>query len=353
MRLLVFSALALLISLPLSAREVMRVHATGYGYVAGPTDTDAARLRALGEALLSAALAGGAEMQSATVLQNTRVTYDMSVLRAAGRVISHRVTHAALQANGMWRVDIEAQVAPPQRGDCRFPRRLTVALTPPTFRLDPNAPAWTGPLAETVSDALIAAWANHPNTARLQQVRGDRPGAAMDYQSLVQSGARPAQNDHQASLNITITQAMGRLELIVEIELRAPDGERHSFTIRRDTAAPNVNATRVVFGGTRTRAEAALSDQIAAEAKTILDAMSCQPARGIMAYRDGGLQVRVGRENGLTPNTLAVMDDRTGGFGLLRIANLTADMAILTPLDQTVEPARLDGSEVYFVELGL
>src|SRR6056297_884806 len=93
------------------------IEARGYAYPASAADRDSARRRAIGEALVSAALAGGSSLRGHTVTNKGRITSDLAILRPTGRVLSHRVLSAEL-VDGRWNVHVAAQVGPMTADTC-------------------------------------------------------------------------------------------------------------------------------------------------------------------------------------------------------------------------------------------
>lgn len=115
----VMATLATLLLVPVTARaqEVRIVEASGQARIHAPADSDAARRRALGEALVSAALAGGAELAGYSAMAQGRITRDVTVMRATAQVLSHEVLEARQVGDG-WTLRIRARVAPLSAAHC-------------------------------------------------------------------------------------------------------------------------------------------------------------------------------------------------------------------------------------------
>src|SRR6056297_1321883 len=143
---------------PVAAGEAtLWIEAQGFAHVASTADRDAARRRAIGEALVSAALAGGASLRGHTVMDKGRITADLSILRPTGRVLSHRVLSAEL-VDGQWRVRVAAQVGPMPAAACPARRRRAVCPPPHLVRVAPKVrarrPHWAQRVAHDLVDTL-------------------------------------------------------------------------------------------------------------------------------------------------------------------------------------------------------
>jgi hypothetical protein len=83
----------------------------------------------------------------------------------------------------------------------------------------------------------------------------------------------------------------------------------------------------------------------------LLDAKACDPITARLAAAEKeSLSVPIGRRHGLSRATIAFTADRDSTTTLLEIVELSADRAILRPLDPGLSTAALAGRPVRFVE---
>ena len=330
------------------------VEAEGRAYVASAADQDAARRRAIGEALISAALSGGATLRGHTAMDKGRITADLTILRPTGRILTHRVLSAQVQ-NGEWRVRVAAQVGPMPVGACASRRRLTVSATPPQIRVTPEASAWAEPLAQGVARDLMEVLRAHPDTDldRIAPVAAAPVSAALDYTALTRGQSLPAPGDHRLSQSITVDRKANRLRLTLDLSVTGPDGSTLARRFQREALVPRGGVVGYVAGQNRSRAEADLTAGLLAEVRAMLDGLACQPAEARLALGADGLSVPLGRRHGVTRASLAFVDDPNDGFGLLEVISLDNHRTVLRPLDPTRAPASFNGLRVYFVEAGL
>ena len=332
----------------------LRVEATGHAFVASPADRDAARRRAIGEALISAALSGGATLRGHTVLDKGRITADLAILRPTGRILSHELLSAELYG-AEWRVRVAAIVGHAPEGPCAARRRLTVSATPPDITVAPDAPAWAAPLARRLALDVAQALRSHPGTT-LDSVapNPDRPvAAALDYTALTRGTSAPRPGDHQLQQRIAVTAEPGTVHLALDIAFLGPDGRLVRRSIARVAKAPKGGTAGYLTGASRSAAEAALSAGVIDDLRGHLSDLSCRAPAARLAVSAGRIEVPIGTQHGLTRASLAFVDDQGDGFGLLEIVALHGRSAVLRPLDPTRGTAEFDGARVYFLEAGL
>ena len=330
----------------------IRVEAIGQAYVASPADRDAARRRAIGEALVSAALSGGAALRGHTVVDKGRILADLTILRPTGRVISHRVLSARLDA-GRWDVRIEATVAPEAGAACAG-RRLTISATPPRIQVAAQADAWAEPLAQSVANGLIETVRRHPSAdlVRLASASSGKIAPGMDYSALM-SGRAPAKpGDHRLCSTVTVEPAGQNVRLTLDLSLDAPDGRNDTYSFQRKVMRPGGGVEGFLVRPRRERAEQVLTAGLFDDVRNTLDQLTCEPVQARIVRQGDGLGVPLGRQHGLTRASLAFVDDPNDSFGLLEIIELGSHSVRLRPLDPARSVQSFDGLRVYFLEAG-
>ena len=337
------------------------VSATGYAYVTSPSDHESARRRALGDALVTAALSGGASLRGVSAQSMGVMVTDLSILRPTGRVLSHRLVGAQLSDDGRWSVSVEAQVAPLGADACGNGRNLVFSAYVPSVSVPPEAPAWTANRAQTLANDMIDALSRH-NRVRLDRIMAaPTPSnratpAGLDYLTLTQGVSSPMPGNHIFTPAISVhvgRNDLGRaINLAADFSIADPGGRVTRFRIERQAAFPTGNVTGLLAGRTRARGESALTNGVIREFTDILDDLGCEPPSAQMQMAGGDLVVSIGRRHGLTRGSLAVIDDANDNFGLLEITNLGRERAELRPLDPTRSLSSLAGQNVYFVETG-
>ena len=345
------SVLGLAPAQPGLAKDTPRQITTeGHAYVTSPRDKDAARRRAIADALVSAALAGGATLQGHTVMDRGRITVDLSLLRPAGRVLSHRVFSTQLQ-DGMWTASVLATVGPISKTICTG-RRLSVSTPPPHIKVAPNAPAWAVPLAQDMPQTVMKILRSHPGVDLAVIAPSNTRQNMQAYTTLTQGRSSPLPGDHLLQQSVEIRQQGNSLRLILSLSLIGQDGGTVRWQFQRDTSVPAGGSIGFLAGQTPDKAANTLTRDLPPELGRFLDELACQAPQARLAWSNGALNVPLGQKHGITRSSLAFVDDPNGSFGLLEVQALTDRHTTLRPLDPTVSERSYDGLRVYFLETG-
>ncbi|MEM1100959.1 MAG: flagellar assembly protein T N-terminal domain-containing protein [Pseudomonadota bacterium] len=346
-----FLALWMLWAVPACASEGFWVETEGLAAIHSSADQDSARRRALGEALVSAALAGGASLDGHTVMHNARVLSDVAILRPLGRVLRYDLVSAE-QTGRHWRVQVRALVGPRQSTVCVTRRRFTVDILPPEIFVPPQAQAWTAPIAQEVANRTLDVLRDHPALDVQSFAAPQRPrvDAALDYRSLFE-GILPArgQGNQTVNIRVAIDGRGARTTLLLALRLTGPDGRATERRFTRSARASSDGLTALVSHARRPRAEAALLRSLSQEVRGFLDELSCRPAEARLKLSGAHLSVDLGHVHGLRRSTIAFLDDPRNTFGLLEIVSVDARRAVLRPLDPTQSAASLAGRRVQFL----
>ena len=329
------------LALPLLAQSVQAdtlVEVIGSAIIHGPSDIDAARRRALADALLSAALAGGAAVQGHSAMSMARMTSDVLIVRPLGRVLRFEVL-AQQQSGQYWQVRIRARVGPPMVGHCHDRRALVLTVYPPEVRVAPEAPAWAETLAHQIVAELIRQTQQRPEVAELV-LAGGLPGAdpARDqssWRSLTQGSNRVAPGGHGLQMRLSIAPQNRQLMLALQLRLEGPAQEQMLREHLAEIRLPGPS----LLGRTAPPALQAL----------MRDA-GCQPVRAVIRQEGGVLAVSAGRVHGLTRAALAFTTDRDHSVEMLEITALSDRQVRLSPLDPTRSPASFAGRSVRFLD---
>ncbi|MEM9435511.1 MAG: hypothetical protein AAGA15_00610 [Pseudomonadota bacterium] len=329
------------------------VEAEGLAYINGSHDSDAARRRALGEALVSAAYAGGAAVQGHTAVLNARVTSDMAIVRPSGRVLRHDVLFAQVD-QGHWRVRIRALVGKGAVSVCAARRKLTLNATPPRISVPPQAQAWSVESAKVLAQDIFDEIEDHPFVV-LESISAPstrRVAAGFDYKTLTRGERAMPAGNQRLDTTIDVTAHGPRIELILTLSLVEPTGRTFRKSFRRATRVEPDGVAALLRNARRSKGEKELVAGIREDVSAYFDSLVCRYPE-VQITGDGDvLSVPIGRRQGLTRGSLAFVDDPGATIAILEIVSLGDRRTTLRPLDPTRPAGSFSGRRVYFVETG-
>ena len=354
----------MLAALPLRAAEGLVVQATGFAIQSGAEDAASAKRRAVADALLQAALSGGASVTGHTAVDKSVVTADLLIVRPVGRVLRHSVID--LSRNGdTWTATVEALVGLGPVGVCDSRRNLVVTVYAPVISVAPDAPAWTEPLAVEVTKALVRRLEAHRATELVRVTdrampRIDEGRDATDYVTLTRGSVRMKEGDHAfvPVIQIDVGGRGQRPELTMDLTmvLIGGNGEEVRQEARRVVKLPGVSPLgrlAVALEPDRRQMAARLTEGLEGEMDALLDIETCKPVLANLKVSGGAISAPVGRRQGLSRGSIAFTADRDNSTEMLEVVELGAERVVLRPLDPGRSAKAFAGRPVRFLEAGL
>jgi hypothetical protein len=339
--------------------EALWITATGHSYVAHSGDKESARRRALGDALVSAGLAGGTSIHGYSSAALGHITGDFIIARPTGKILRYETVGAQLN-NGQWTVSVRALVGPAPQIGCAPRRTLVMTATPPRITISPRAPAWTAQIAQTTAETLMDAIRRHPayNLERVYEnaalTRTPSVRADMDYLTLTRGRVSSAPGDHVFKPEFRVehipTGNGANLRLTADLVFTNPAGQTIRHKAVRETRAPKGLTYEASLGLGRSGTTAKLTKDLDDELHSMLDMMACEPPRARLTRDGTRLTVPIGRKHGLSKTHLAFVETRDSAFDVLEITKLTNGGAELRPLDPTRPAQSFEGLRVEFLE---
>lgn len=348
---------------PLQAADIW-IEATGFAVQSGADDAASAKRRAVADALLMAALSGGAEVRAHTVVDRSVVTSDMLIVRPVGRVKEHRLL-SATQAGDTWQVVLQARVGTGPDGACDVRRRLVISAYAPQIDVSPYAPAWAVPLAQEVANDLVRQLKRHPMVEVVRVTDHALPDMAdgrerPDYTALTRGSVRLAAGEHGfvPVIRVDVGGAGRRagLELHMELVLTGGNGEVTRATVDRRVALPEkslLGRAAVLVAPDRRQLSAKLTAGLDGAMTEMLDVETCKPVLTRLVVAGGAISAPVGRRQGLTKGAIAFTADGDGSTEMLEVTGLGADGVTLKPLDPNRPAKAFAGRPVRFFETGV
>ncbi|MFY0682365.1 MAG: hypothetical protein JXR13_17475 [Thalassovita sp.] len=357
----VFVLAALLaLSLPsLATAQAVWVEVIGHAVAANSKDKPAARRRALADALISAGMAGGVRMKGHTVVDKGRVVRDVTMMRAAGRVLRYDNLGEAWSANTI-QVRLRALVAPLEGPACGYRRQIILMALSPQFRNSPNAPAWSNQLgAELYNDAMARLDRHNSVTVDRVMGQGQTPVSPsknlnFNYTALTRGAVRTKSGDTQLVTIIDIdTEQTSRGNAVVmraKLQLIEGTGQITERTLSNSVRLPGTGPISNRVGKRRGKLKAELSEGFEEILEGLIDVATCTPVAAHVSRSGGTLSVPVGSRQGLTRGALAFTENPASDFEALEIVRLNGERATLRPVDPATPLSVFDGRLVRFVD---
>ena len=358
----VLFATLLTFALPIAAQaQAVWVEVIGHAVAANKKDKPAARRRALADALISAGMAGGVSMKGHTVVDKGRVVRDLTMMRAAGRVLRYDRLGEAWSGHTI-QIRLRALVAPLEGPACGTRRKIVLVAMAPEIHTSPNAPAWTSQLgAELYNDAMrrVSRY-NHVDVKHVmgmgQAPVSPRKITSFDYKALTRGHIHTHPGDTQLTTWFEIDTEMGPLgEQVVlraRLQLIEGTGQRTERELSNAVTLPGRGPITSAIGKKRHRLKANLSKGYTEILEGLMDLATCTPVAAHVARSGNTLSVSVGKAQGLSRSALAFTENPASDFEALEIVKLQGNRATLRPVDPATPLSVFDGRIVRFVDSG-
>lgn len=346
-------------------RGTLWVEATGFASVSGSINRDTARRQALADALFTASLAGGADINGHTVTSMGKVVSDLTLMQPRKRILKYSIVDSSFQS-GTWRITLKALVGPADQGPCHRRRILSLTAYAPIIRVSHEVPAWVLPLADTLAAAMVSALDNRPETnvrlatgqARLAGQRSTLPDS-FDFTALTVGKVRTAKGDLAFQTEIAFAmEARGkRLRLDMDIKFyrgqsRTPVASQRVTNVVPIRGIGPLHGLRELTRPKRAATIRKLTKNSDKALKTIIVGLACSPLAATVHVSNGQITVPVGRRHGIRPGSLAYTTDTAGKYTLFDIVSLGDTRSVLRPLGSDQLAKEFDKRSIQFLETG-
>lgn len=358
LRLLTYCVLVL--ASPVWAQDSFWTQAMGVAPLSKSQPVTAARRQALAEALVVAAMAGGADIRGHTVMDKARIQADRMVMRPSGRIHKYQVIEDR-QNGSYWQITLKALVGPDDQGSCQDQQRFVVNAYPPKVRVHPNAPAWAVPLGHEMANMALDSLEAHPNFDLAQMLTdSDKKNMSakrmsFDYAALTRGTRSVSKTDHNLSMDIALESrpnGQGGFDLwaTLDIGLYSPTRPAVHKTVTTKFAYKHFSAIDRVTGAKRSKAHDALYRTTQASVQEALKAFSCQAPVATLHKADGGYHVDLGSRHGLTQGALGFILNFNKTLQPFEVVRLNSESAIVKPIGGITSANGYDGAEVIFLK---
>ena len=344
------------------------VMSTGRAAIISNEHIDETRARALEDALYSAALSGGAEIDGFSSVQAGSQLDDHFVVRPSSKIIDYDIVDERFD-DLHYTVEIEAAVGELKKVDCQNRLSNTVTMFAPVFRVDAKIPAWLSHQPPAMIKSLKEHLARKPKVSLVDRVNFtfDPKELTRDktynYKALTSGTAGVANGDFALATTITLKKAVKKTSfqqnhfvdvmvqsaVFVDSDYRPMEKVTHQAKFSIKNFLPT-EFMSVLASPNPTEIRGNLSKLISEHAVELETLMRCTPLSATMIAKEDGLHIPIGSRHGLQENRLAVLSNEIMPWTVLRVIKINADSAVLMPLNRKRSSAQLSGQSVSFLE---
>ena len=343
-----------------AATEMIRV--TGRAAIE-PRGQDAAERLALEDALYMAAMAGGAELNGFSMVENGILVGETVLLRPSSRILDFNIVKKA--AKGAYvEVEVDAYVGPAPLVMCNRQRELRLVALASHISVSQSLPAALSATFNQAYEDVISSVAlpgnivleRRPNQT-VTQARKAGNVSTFDYNALMGGGGKAvAADDHALQMSWRIVPAerkgkvalQGELLLLAGTALKPVKKIQFNQSIRLLEANP-IRAIEVLSRASNSKIIEAVTSALTPQISTLLNDFSCRPLITRLAKGTGRhLHVELGQRDGLDQASLGFVEGAQNPWAVLKIVQLSNNSAILEPINMDRTAAEFDGLQVRF-----
>ena len=344
------------------------VVSTGRAAIISNERIDETRARALEDALYTAALLGGAEIDGFSSVQAGSQLDDHFVVRPSSKIIDYDIVDERFD-DLHYTVEIEAAVGELKKVDCQNRLFNTVTMFAPVLRVDEKIPAWLSHQPSAMIKGLQENLTRKPNfnLVNMVNVPLDPKDLTRDktysYKALTSGTTKVLNGDFALATTITLKRTVKKtsfqqnhfVDVMVESAVFVDSDYSPTEKVTHQAKFPIRNFLPTQFmsilaSPNPTKIRGNLSELISKHAAELETVMRCTPLSATMIAREDGLHIPIGSRHGLQHNRLAVMSNEVMPWTVLRVIKINADGAVLMPLNRKRSSAQLSGQRVSFLE---
>ncbi|MDC0458318.1 flagellar assembly protein T N-terminal domain-containing protein [Alphaproteobacteria bacterium] len=349
-------------------KKLQIIMSTGRAAIISNEQIDETRARALEDALYSAALLGGAEIDGFSSVQAGSQLDDHFVVRPSSKIIDYDIVDERFD-DLHYTVEIEAAVGELKKVDCQNRLFNTVTMFAPVFRVDKKIPAWLSHQPSVMIKSLQENLARKPNfnLVNMANLPLDPKELTRDktysYKALTSGTTNVLNGDFALATTITLKRTVKKtsfqqnhfVDVMVESAVFVDSDYRPTEKVTHQAKFPIRNflptqLMSVLASPNPTKIQGNFSKLISEHAAELETVMRCTPLSATMIAKEDGLHIPIGSRHGLQDNRLAIMSNDVMPWTVLRVIKINADGAVLMPLNRKRSSAQLSGQRVSFLE---
>ncbi len=343
--------------------------ATGRAAITENVTEELARVRALEDALYLAALQGGAKINGFSAVATDTSVQDHFVIRPSSKILDYTIL-SENKIETQMEVTIRAAVGKLPDKKCQLPRPLNLTLYKPKTSIDMNVPAWIEIYHPNIFNEIVFSLnkntslsVNNAMTVTLSPEKLRLVDEKFDYSSLMSPQVRVRNGDYAIVpiLSLSSSDTGSRFSTSRKIEMKLGfyvfDGGTYELFEKFEQSASFEIDRIALFQSLADLDKKSRNDLISIMMSLIeplnlemITTLGCQTLKDTIYLNAEQLTAQIGSNQGIKPNMLAVTSGKHTPWTMLRVVSVSANNALLEPLDKARKLSDLDGQKVEFME---
>ena len=343
--------------------------ATGRAAITENVTEELARVRALEDALYLAALQGGAKINGFSAVATDTSVQDHFVIRPSSKILDYTIL-SENKIETQMEVTIRAAVGKLPDKKCQLSRPLNLTLYKPKTSIDMNVPAWIEIYHPNIFNEIVFSLnknsslsINNAMSVTLSPEKLRLVDEKFDYSSLMSPQVRVRTGDYAIVpiLSLSSSDTGSRFSTSRKIEMKLGfyvfDGGTYELFEKFEQSASFEVDRIALFQSLADLDKKSRNDLIVIMMSLIeplnsemITTLGCQTLKDTIYLNAEQLTAQIGSNQGVKPNMLAVTSGKHTPWTMLRVVSVSANYALLEPLDKARKLSDLDGKKVEFME---
>ena len=343
--------------------------ATGRAAITQNVTEELARVRALEDALYLAALQGGAKINGFSAVATDTSVQDHFVIRPSSKILDYTIL-SENKIETQMEVTIRAAVGKLPDKKCQLSRPLNLTLYKPKTSIDMNVPAWIEIYHPNIFNEIVFSLNKNPsiyiNNAMSVTLSPDELRSVdekFDYSSLMSPQVRVRTGDYaivpilSLSSSDTGSQFSTSRKIQMKLGFYVFDGGTYEL-FKKFEQSTIFEIDRIALFQSLTDLDKKSRNDLIVIMMSLIEPLNselittlgCQTLKDTIYLNAEQLTTQIGSNQGVKPNMLAVTSGKHTPWTMLRVVSVSANYALLEPLDKARKLSDLDGKKVEFME---
>ena len=345
------------------------VETTGRAVITDENSIDDARRNALEDAIFLAAMNGGAKINGFSAIDTETTISDHFTLRPSGEILDFNILSESIEGDH-YQMVIKAAVGELKEISCSSRTTAIVKKFAPEFSFSSEVPEWLRQVANQINSEindLVSEYSEinitdySPIVLKIHELSLSNDD--FDYTALTRGRVRVANGEFayvpKIAMSITKTKNNIENELFLRMKIDSQIFEGAHYKEHENIGYQIILKLKsetpwryfdILGKKTRDQIRMSLKSGLKQHADELVKKLKCVPLSANIKLKAGKLMVDLGKNHGITRNSLAVSEGENTPYSLLHVTQVFFDEAVLEPLNKSLETSVLVGRKINFME---